>query len=141
MAVDVFESIDAAAVPCPECGRPTERAWLTKPPAAIGDETDFVSHHGERHPVRFRSKSEHRRWLKEKGYTIKDEHKGIQGSDKSPHTTAWTAGGAQWLADAEELARRNGTAAGAVPDAPDDFHVQFSEGTLTPAEVARYRSS
>ncbi len=72
---DSFEPCDAPVLLCDQCGEPTERVWLSKPANVIGDECDFVSHHGEKHPVRFRSRSEHRRWLKERGLRIKDDGK------------------------------------------------------------------
>jgi len=103
------------------------RAWVTKPPNVVGDEIDLVSHNGEKHPMRFRSRADHRRWLKEKGYRIKD--------DASGHSST---GGVQWLKDAEVLATRNGAARGEVV-VDDPLHVTFTAGELTPAEVEEYR--
>ena len=125
--MDVLEPIHAEPQACPECGSTTERAWLTRPPSVVGDETDFVSHNGERHPVRFRSKADHRLWLKTKGYTIND--------DKSQHE----AGGKQWLENAEILATRNGAARGSVVhDDEPPLNYRFYGGELTKAEAAEY---
>lgn len=139
VGIDVIEPIDAGVVACPSCEKPTVRAWLTKPANVIGDECDFVSRNGEKHPVRFRSKLEHKRWLKEKGWEIKDEHKGLQGSDKSPHTTKWEGGGKEWLANAEALAQRHGGIGAKEPE-DDAFHVTWTTGELTPQQVEEYRA-
>jgi len=116
-------------VTCPACGAATERAWLTKPPNAQVDECDIVSRNGERHPIRFRSKSDHRRWLKEKGYVI---------NDNASHHSA--TGGKQWLEDAETLVKRNGEAPGSVvADGPEaHMRLTFSSGELTKAQAAEY---
>jgi len=142
VVIDVMEPVHAPNPPCEDCGAPMLRAWLTKPPSAIGDETDFVSHNGERHPRRFRSKQEHKRWLKEKGYTIKDEHIGQQGTDKSPHSTPWVAGGKEWLANAEAAAKahHNGGYRGNPPAEPSSFpNIRWSTGTVSETDLARYR--
>ena len=72
----------------------------------IGDECDFVSRNGEKKPIRFRSKLEHRRWLKEHGYRIKDDHVGAQGSDKNKFTQRWAAMDPQTMKNAMELVAR-----------------------------------
>jgi hypothetical protein len=139
VAIDVVEPVTPPAPPvCPACGGATERAWLTRPPTVIGDECDFVSQNGEKHPRRFRSKAEHKRWLKEKGYTVMDSHVGAVGSDKSTFTTRWVGGGPQWLADAEALAQRNGTAHGRTPVDDTPFHITWTTGDATPEMVERY---
>ena len=128
-AIDVLEAIETVHA-CPDCGMQTERAWLTKPSNVIGDECDFVSHNGEKQPVRFRSKAEHKRWLKERGWRIKDDHVGEQGTDKSRFTSRWAGGGKQWLADAEALAQRHGASVGKDPG-DEPVHVTFTTGDLT----------
>ena len=35
--IDCYEPITAPEVACPECGEPTERAWLTRSPGVIQD--------------------------------------------------------------------------------------------------------
>ena len=134
-----MESINAENHACPDCGTITERAWLTKAPYAIGDAMDHLQKNGLKHPRRFRSKIEHRRWLKESGWAIKDEHCPPPDSDKGTHTTAWTSGGKEWLANAEALAHRHGAGSGKDPE-PEPFHVTWSEGMLSPADVEKYRS-
>lgn len=133
--IDVLEPVYADNTSCPDCGQPTARAWMSAPPNVIGDECDFVTRNGEKNPRRFRHKSEHRRWLKENHFIVKDE--AVSG-DK--HTKTWTAGGKQWLADAEALAMRNGSASGLVPEQDINLNVTFSEGVATPEMVARYAS-
>lgn len=139
VAIDVIEPIHAGTVTCPACGDPTERAWLTKSSNVIGDEMDHVQVNGLKTPRRFRSKQERKRWLKEAGYEEKGEHKGLQGSDKSPHTTRWEGGGKEWLAKAEALAQRHGGIGAKEPEeAP--FHVNWTTGELTPQQVEEYRA-
>jgi putative FmdB family regulatory protein len=138
VAVDVLEPIAAPPVACPDCGAETQRVWLSAPPNVIGDEMDHVQVNGLRHPRRFRSKQEHKRWLKAEGFVIKDEHKPLVGTDKSPHSTRWASGGKQWLADAEALAQRNGTAEGIIPEEEHHWHIRWSEGTLSKEEAAKY---
>lgn len=138
-AVDVLEPITLAiSVVCPVCHEPTERAWLSAPPNVIGDECDFTSNNGEKTPIRFRSKADHKRWLREKGYVVKDSHVGEAGSDKSKFSTRWVGGGKQWMADAEELAKRNGSASGTTPTPDDHFNIEWSEGIAPADMVARY---
>jgi hypothetical protein len=109
IARDRFEPIDAGVVPCPDCGAPTVRAWFTTA-NVIGDECDFVSHHGETQPVRFRSKQAHKRWLKAHGYRIKDAHVGSQGSDKSKLTASAVVLSQHTLDEAKALLERVGQA-------------------------------
>lgn len=134
-AIDVMEPIYVEIVPCPVCGAPTQRAWLTHGPAEIGDETDFVQHNGTRTPIRFRYKSEFRRWMKEKGYRVNDEHVGQDpGTDKSKFSMPWTGGGKEWLANAEELAKRNGAYVGKDPD-EKPFNIRWTSGEMTSQDV------
>lgn len=74
---------------CEACGALTERVWLSHAQTVIGDECDFIQHNGTREPIRFRSRAEFRRWLKETGWEVKDTHVPKQGTDKSPFTTNW----------------------------------------------------
>lgn len=63
---------------CETCGQPLQIAdWPFCPHGRghsniVPDECDFVSRNGEAQPVRFRSRQEHRRWLKQHGYRIYD---------------------------------------------------------------------
>jgi hypothetical protein len=125
----VFEPVNVEPPACPQCGAITQRAWMTKPPNTIPDSCDIVSRNGEKHPIRFRSRADHRLWLKQKGYRVND--------DKSGHSST---GGKKWLEDAETLATRNGAAAGTIRDddlPPLNYH--WTGGELTPAQVAEYR--
>jgi len=109
--LNVLEASDPIPVRlCDQCGEPMARAWLGKSSTVIGDECDFISRNGEKEPVRFRSRSEHRRWLKAHGYRIKDDHVGAQGSDKNKHTQRWAAMDPQTLANATALVTRASTA-------------------------------
>lgn len=76
---------------CGDCGEPTDRAWLSKPANVIGDECDFTQHNGTKIPIRFRSRREHRLWLKKNGYRILDDKtaKGSKSADcMDPYTLA-----------------------------------------------------
>ncbi len=113
---------------CPECGSYTvERQWLSKPPFAVGDEMDHLQVNGTKEPIRFRSKIEFRRWLKENGYRVKDSHACMEGTDKAEHTTAWEAGGKAWLKNAEELAKahHNGGFVGNDPEPDASVNVRW----------------
>ena len=57
----------------------------------IGDEIDEINENVAHEPVRFTSKSEKRRYLKEHGLIEFVRHVGEPGSDKSKHTTRWTS--------------------------------------------------
>ncbi len=135
-AIDLMEPIYVGTVPCPACGAPTQRAWLTKAPAEIGDEMNHLQVNGLKEPRLFTSKQEHKRWMKENGYQIMDSHVGQDpGTDKSRFSAPWTGGGKEWLANAEELAKRNGAYVGNDPD-EKPFNIRWSSGEMTPAEVA-----
>ena len=110
---------------CPTCDRPLRVGeWPFCPhgfgtTSVIGDECDFVSHNGETQPVRFRSKQEHRRWLKQHGYRIKDDHVGQQGSDKSPFSSRSAAITQKTLDDARIMLERGArTTTDDVPRGP-----------------------
>lgn len=91
--IDSYEPVTPPLVPCPQCGESTVRAWLTHPPAAIGDECDITIKHGlcdaEGNPVRYRSKSEIAREAKRRGLVNIVEHQGTKSGDRNPHTTRW----------------------------------------------------
>jgi hypothetical protein len=76
------------AMLCRQCSSLAERVWRGMA-AVIGDECDFIDDNLSRHPIRIRSKTEHRRLMKEKGVQLGVKHVGLPGSDKSPHTTRW----------------------------------------------------
>lgn len=87
----------------------------------IGDECDFVQENGARHPRRFTSKAEFKRWLDANNYENRVEHKTVPGTDKSPHTTDWSKGSmdAVTLENARILTTRTGSAGKTTtPDAP-----------------------
>jgi hypothetical protein len=90
-AIDVFEPVYLQAPVCPLCGAVTQRAWLSKPPAVIGDEIPggFVQENFGVQPETFYSKSSMARRAKELGLMPLVRHVGEQGSDKSKHTTRW----------------------------------------------------
>ena len=91
--IDCLEPVNAPETPCPECGKPTQRAWLTKPSGVIGDECDVWIKHGlcneDGSPRRYTSKQEIRREEKRRDVVNVVRHVGKKGSDKSPHTTRW----------------------------------------------------
>jgi hypothetical protein len=92
---DRLEPIAAPEVPCPACGAPTGRIWLSQASSVIADEIPggVLIHHGICHddgsPRRFYSKSEMARTAAAKGLLNLVEHKGTRGSDKSRHTVRW----------------------------------------------------
>lgn len=89
---DIFEPVQGPAHPC-VCGSTLKRAWLSKPPAVIGDEIDVWIKNGlcnpDRTPKHFRSRLELAREAKRRGFTNVVDHHGGSGSDKSRHTTRW----------------------------------------------------
>lgn len=95
--IDCFEPITPPDVTCPKCGKPTERAWIGKPAAVVQDsiEGGIWIRHGlcneDGSPRKYYSKSEIAAEAKRRGLINVVRHVGEQGSDKSKHTTAWTA--------------------------------------------------
>ena len=81
----MWEPITVGVKPCPDCGAPTKRAWLTKATTVIGDEIDHVQVNGCKTPIRFRSRAERKRYLKEHGWREQDYFAPMPGSDKSKH--------------------------------------------------------
>src|SRR5262245_19016640 len=112
--IDLLEPITPPTVTC-NCGGTTERAWLSKPSAVIGDECDITIEHGlcdavTGEPVRYTSKAEIAAEAKRRGLTPYVRHVPFsKGSDKSPHTTNWAAGiDAYTLENARILLSRGG---------------------------------
>lgn len=93
--IDCWEPITAPSVECKECGKPTERAWLTKPGHVIGDEIPggiWIRHglcNPDGTPRKYYSHSEIKAEAKRRGLTNIVEHKTAKDSDKAPHTTRW----------------------------------------------------
>lgn len=91
---DCLEPVTPPVVLCGQCGEPTERVWLQKANAVIGDEIDVEVRHGlcwpDGSPRRFRSREEMNRVAKKKHMTNLVEHKSGKSGDKSRHTTRWT---------------------------------------------------
>lgn len=130
ITIDSLEPSDAPVILCSQCGEPTERAWIAKAATVIGDECDFTSRNGEREPRRFRSKLEHRRWLKEKGYRINDAHVGTQDGDTSKHTTRWAAMDQQTLQNAIDLVTRAASAPATTPRDDGPHGISSNEGII-----------
>jgi hypothetical protein len=92
---DRLEPIAAPEVPCPACGAPTGRVWLSRASAVIADEIPggVLVHHGICHedgtPRRYYSKSEMAAEARRRGLTNVVRHVGAHGSDKSTQTTRW----------------------------------------------------
>ena len=92
--IDCYEPTEAPVVKCTTCGYYTERVWLQKSTAVIGDEIDITIRHGlcdekTGEPVRYRSKAEIARVAKKRGLVNYVVHEGRKGGDTSPHTTRW----------------------------------------------------
>ena len=76
--------------PCAVCGSVVEHVWRSCPSVQSDSiPGGMVIENLSATPIRFDSKSEHRRYLKEHGFTSKVEHVGVPGTDKSPHTQRW----------------------------------------------------
>lgn len=120
---DCFEPIVAPIVLCNECGEPTERAWLSKPANVIGDECDFTQVNGAKHPIRFRSRSEHRLWLKKHGYRIMDD-KTAKGSKSADCMDEYT------LEAARILVSRNNRASGWRDPSKAPIGITSDEGVI-----------
>lgn len=82
------------------------RTWLTKASCVIGDEMDHVQVNGCTEPIRFTSKQERKRWMKEHGYVDAVRHVGEDGGDKSRHTSRWVTMDQYTLDNARELLER-----------------------------------
>lgn len=93
--IDCWEPIEAPEVPCKECGKETERAWIGKPSGVIGDDIPggmWVRHglcNEDGTPRKYYSKSEMAAEAKRRGVSNHVEHVPEKGSDKSKHTTRW----------------------------------------------------
>lgn len=75
--------------PSCDCGTPMEPFWVSSFPNIIGDEIDYVDTNMTREPIRFTSKAERKRMMKQLGLRERVEHVGHDHTDKSPHTTRW----------------------------------------------------
>ncbi len=109
VGIDLWEPVNVgpAVAACPSCGAATERAWLSKPPVVIQDSMDHWQVNGTRDPIHFTSKQERRRWLKETNQCERVRHVGVNGTDKSPHTTRMVAMDQYTLDNARELLERS----------------------------------
>lgn len=91
--LDQLEPSDAPVVRCPVCNVPTERVWVQKASAIIGDEIDVTIRNGLCHadgtPRRFRSRAELKAAEKQAGMVNYVVHQPGRGSDKSKHTSRW----------------------------------------------------
>ncbi len=93
--LDCHEPISAEDYPCGGgCQGTMKRAWIGgKGPKAHGDEIDIrVSNalcHADGSPRRFRSKTELRKAEQKAGVSLRVQHVGEKGSDKSKHTQRW----------------------------------------------------
>lgn len=132
--IDVLTGVGEVAA-CASCGQPTERVWRSKASNVNGDECDFVQENGTRHPIRFRSKREFGRWLREHNYENRVEHKTVPGTDKSPYTTDWSKGcmDPYTLAAGAALVMRNGAYAGNDP-APEPLNVSWQVRDVHPKD-------
>lgn len=94
-SAEKFDVLEPSVTPDPvcACGGRLRRAWLSKPPAAIGDECDVWIKHGlcneDGSPRRYRHKSEIAFEAKARGMMNYVRHVGTKGGDKSKHTTRW----------------------------------------------------
>lgn len=95
--IDCLEPIEAPTVPCPTCGKLTERAWIGKPSGVIGDDIPggIWMRHGicneDGSPRKYYSKSEIAKEAERRGLVNVVRHAPAQGTDKSAHTVRWVA--------------------------------------------------
>lgn len=137
-AIDVWESVVTETHACPDCGNQTERAWLTKASTVIGDACDFISRNGEAQPVRFRSRADHRRWLAQHGYRIKDEHRPEPGTDKSKFTSNWAQGYDAYTAANVKLLLERAFTQQATEAPEPTMHITTYTGELSAEDVKKY---
>jgi hypothetical protein len=144
--VDSLELISAPDLICPVCGAVTERARLAGGTVHITrDEIPggFIDENLGPEPVRYDSKSERRRLMKERGLVGDMDavrHVGVQGSDKSPYTVRWdTCPAALLVSEADRIAQWHAwdREHGIVPiDRPVVIHAPEPEPVLTPEQHA-----
>ena len=106
---DCFEPVSAPVVLCTDCGEPTERAWLAKPANILRDEIDIRQVNGTKEPIRFRSRIERNRWLKQHHYREAGD-----GTSKGSKSGACID--AQTLANAAALVSRDNRTGWRDPD-------------------------
>lgn len=95
--IDCYEPVEAPDVACTKCGKPTERAWIGKPAAVIGDDIPggiWIRHglcNEDGTPRKYYSKSEIAKEAERRGLVNRVEHTTDpkSGSDKARHTTRW----------------------------------------------------
>jgi hypothetical protein len=93
--IDCLEPISMGSVPCKECGKETERAWLSKTAAVIGDDIPggvWIRHgicNEDGTPRKYYSKSEMAAEAKRRGLVNLVTHAPEPGTDKSKHTSKW----------------------------------------------------
>lgn len=116
-------------MPCPDCGQPTKRIWVTKPPDVIQDSMHHWQTNGLKEPRLFTSKQERARWMKENGFREFVRHQGVDGTDKSPHTTRWATMDQQTLDNARELLERSAQQPARNEPRDDEMHVTHTYGT------------
>jgi hypothetical protein len=129
IAIDVMEPVHVDAVSCPDCGNPTERAWLTAP-AVVGDEMEHTQINGLREPRRFTSKQERKRWMKDNGYTERVRHIGLDGGDRSKHTTNWASISPETLENARIMLERTAREPAKNEPELEPLHVRTTYGNL-----------
>lgn len=138
-AIDIWEPVSAPNCPCPVCGTSTERAWLTKATTVVVDECDFVQHNGLKHPRRFRSKQEFKRWLRENHYAVHDTHRGENDTDKSRFTKSWAqAYDPQTAENVRILLERAFSQPVGRSEPPLDMHISTEMRAATADELKHY---
>lgn len=130
--IDVYEGVHAAAPPCPTCGRPTTRIWISGMSHIISDEIPggLWQENGFTHPRQFYSKSERRRALAERGLTEMVRHTTTHDTDKNPYTSDWSRGSVDLAAATAAVSADRGKVAATSTEA--DIPVQWTVKDWTP---------
>lgn len=116
--------------PCPRCGHETHRVWK-KATSVAGDEIPggtWIENLGDQ-PMFFETKSAIVKEAHRRGLEPMVRHVPVPGTDKSPHTSDWSAVSPYQLEAAREMLERIGRI---QPPDPEPIH--------TPADVALVKS-
>lgn len=105
---DAFEHHGTPTI-CDACGATTVHLWSgSRTPTVIDDSWPGgrVFENLDHHPVTCYSRTEYNMQMKARGLENIVQHRPLQGSDKSPHTTNWSSMSQDTLDNAAALVKR-----------------------------------